>query len=399
MAGAFSGGRRGGPGGSQPSAACSALTAGGQSPLAGGSPSAAPGAPDLGRAQAAGRFATRASAGAIAEPQHFVAVLAGRGVDCAAAGPAARWPSFAAEGSTGGPAGQRGVDHGFQRSLPRGHGGVVPALYGARFVESLCPDGRTHVAAESDELVRPVLTRLFQRYGLPRAILVDNGGPFAGVGALGLSRLSVWWRRLGIAVHFTRPGKPQDNGAHEQMHRVLKAETLQPPARTLRGQQRRFERWRGDYNDERPHESLDGRVPTQFYHRSRRSWHVPAPLRYRRGWSCIRVGPDGRIGWQGRQVLIGRAFAGEWIGINRVRKRAVTRSRFTSRVTCLGSSIPSRPRRSGPPNTREEADAALAKFFRGRSEAETPAIFERLFRFAPKAFKNRPATLPPKPEV
>jgi len=172
-----------------------------------------------------------------------------------------------------------------------------------------------HVAALSDELTRTVLTRLFQRYGLPRAILVDNGVPFAGVGALGLTRLSVWWRRLGIAVHFTRRGKPQDNGAHEQMHRILKAETTKPPAPTLRGQQRRFERWREDYNDERPHENLGGRAPMQLYYRSRRAWHVPEPLRYRCGWSRVCVDKDGRIRWQGRKVRIGRAFVGEWIGL------------------------------------------------------------------------------------
>lgn len=176
-----------------------------------------------------------------------------------------------------------------------------------------------HVRVPNDEMVRAVLERIFRCHGLPKAILVDNGTPFAGVGALGLSRLSVWWERLGIAVHFTRRGKPQDNGAHEQMHRVLKAETARPPARTLRAQQQRLARWRHDYNSQRPHEALAGRVPAELYRPSPRRWHVPVELQYGRRWGRIRVQKNGYANWQGRVVLIGRAFAGEWIGLRPVR--------------------------------------------------------------------------------
>ena len=103
------------------------------------------------------------------------------------------------------------------------------------------------VPAQSDRAVRGLLTGLFRRRGLPRAIRVDNGVPFGGGGVLGLSTLSVWWLRLGIQVEFGRPAQPQDNGAHEQMHRILKAETAAPPSLNAGAQHRRFQRWRHAY--------------------------------------------------------------------------------------------------------------------------------------------------------
>ena len=83
------------------------------------------------------------------------------------------------------------------------------------------------------------MRQVFRRYGLPKVIRVDNGAPFGGKGALGLSRLSVWWLRLGITVEFVRPAHPQDNGAHEQMHRVLRADVATPPAPSVAAQKRR----------------------------------------------------------------------------------------------------------------------------------------------------------------
>ena len=126
------------------------------------------------------------------------------------------------------------------------------------------------VAEQSDACVRRVMTGLFKLRGLPRVIRVDNGVPFAGKGPLNLSTLSVWWLRLGIKVEFTRRAKPQDNGAHEQMHRVLKAETASPAAANPRAQQRRLDRWRKEYNTLRPHEALAGRVPADLYSSSPR---------------------------------------------------------------------------------------------------------------------------------
>ena len=172
------------------------------------------------------------------------------------------------------------------------------------------------VQEPSDRVVRRVLTRLFRRRGLPRAIRSDNGGPFGGDGALGLSRLSVWWLRLGIRVEFSRPASPQDNAAHEQMHRVLKAETARPPSVNGRAQQRRFDRWCLLYNHRRPHFALQHQTPAAHYHRSPRSWPVHLPAwHYPAAWLILRPGARGRAWWAGRQRVIGRAFAGERLGL------------------------------------------------------------------------------------
>jgi transposase InsO family protein len=169
---------------------------------------------------------------------------------------------------------------------------------------------------QSEVAVHQALLRVFRRYGLPKAMRVDNGAPFGGKGALGLSRLSVWWLRLGIAVEFIRRAHPQDNGAHEQMHRVLKADTAAPPAHTLRAQKRRIGAWIGCYNAERPHEALAQQVPAHFYRPSPR--RMPRRLKkakYPRSWKVRRVRNRGHIKWQGRQRFVGRAFVGELVGL------------------------------------------------------------------------------------
>jgi hypothetical protein len=168
----------------------------------------------------------------------------------------------------------------------------------------------------TDLQVRAALRPLFRRWGLPLIIRVDNGAPFGGVGSpLNLTSLSVWWRRLGILVEFIRPAKPQDNGAHEQMHRVLKTETLSPPARNLRAQLRRFRQWQNTYNEIRPHEALGGSCPARLYRSSPRPWRPPQPLRYPASWLTRRVFSQGAIRFLGRTRNIGRAFAGQTIGL------------------------------------------------------------------------------------
>jgi transposase InsO family protein len=182
---------------------------------------------------------------------------------------------------------------------------------GTRFVLAIVP-----VTTTSDRCVRAALRPVFARWGLPAVIRVDNGSPFGGLhGPLNLSCLSVWWQRLGIQVEFIRPAKPQDNGAHEQMHRILKAETLAPPAGNQRAQQRRFQRWQREYNYVRPHEALGGRCPAEFYRRSLRPWQTPLPLHYPAAWLTRRVLGKGAIRFLGRTRNIGRAFAGETIGL------------------------------------------------------------------------------------
>jgi putative transposase len=170
------------------------------------------------------------------------------------------------------------------------------------------------------EPVRQYFQRLFAAFGQPEIIRVDHGSPFAGDGALDLSRLSAWWLRLGIRVEFTGRARPQDNAAHEQMHGVYKAETASPPAATPRGQQQRTTRFVDYYNYQRPHEALEQRVPAALYRKSRRRYRGRLPeLRYRRSWRTRRVTDSGYVRWRGRLRAIGRAFGGERVGFKPVR--------------------------------------------------------------------------------
>jgi len=135
---------------------------------------------------------------------------------------------------------------------------------------------------------------------------------------LGLSRLSVWWLRLGIAVEFIRPAHPQDNGAHEQMHRILKAETATPPAGSFRAQKRRIGAWIGCYNQARPHEALGQQVPARFYRPSARGIaRRIKEVKYPKKWEVRRVRNRGQIKWHGRQRFVGRAFVGQLLGLKR----------------------------------------------------------------------------------
>src|SRR5882757_791217 len=176
-----------------------------------------------------------------------------------------------------------------------------------------------HLGASNEASVRQVLRRCFRRYGLPRVIRVDNGKPFGGEGAQGLTSLSVWWTRLGIRVEFIRPAKPQDNGAHEQMHGVLKQETAQPPAADLRAQQRRFGRFRREYNHQRPHEKLQMRWPAEVYRPRPGPIPKPVALSYPKGWQRKRVSKAGLIYWAGTMRWIGRPFKNQTVGLKPLR--------------------------------------------------------------------------------
>ena len=163
------------------------------------------------------------------------------------------------------------------------------------------------------------LERAFAQYGLPDCIRSDNGTPFGGPGLQGLSQLGVWWLRLGIRVEHTRPGRPDDNGAHEQFHRVLKRATARPPAATLRRQQHRFDAFCQEYNDERPHEALSDAVPADRYRPSRRTYpgRLP-PLEYPAHWETRRVQPNGRIPWHRGTIFLSRALAGQVVGLEEI---------------------------------------------------------------------------------
>jgi len=160
------------------------------------------------------------------------------------------------------------------------------------------------------------LLRVFRRYGLPRVIRVDNGPPFGGGGPRGLSRLAVWWRKLGIKVEFGRPAHPEDNAAHEQMHGVYQAEVASSPAVNRAAQQRRSDRWRARYNYLRPHEALKLRPPAREYHHSVRPLPQKLPgWTYPNSWIQRRINRYGRLYWHGRLRLIGEAFSGEIVGL------------------------------------------------------------------------------------
>lgn len=174
----------------------------------------------------------------------------------------------------------------------------------SRYILAAC-----HLSRVDERSVWRCLQQLFRRYGLPKAIRVDRGAPFCGDGPRRWSRLSVRWIRLGIAVQITRRARPDDNGAHEQMHRMLKDGTAAPPARTLRSQRHRTEQWRRWYNDVRPHQSLGDRRPAELYRSSPRTWPAPLrPLCYPSQWSVHRVDLRGYICWRGQRRQIGRAF-------------------------------------------------------------------------------------------
>jgi transposase InsO family protein len=166
------------------------------------------------------------------------------------------------------------------------------------------------------EHVRPVFEALFCKFGLPGAIRHDNGPPFATVGAGGLSRLSVWWLKLGIKPERIEPGQPQQNGRHERMHGTLKAATAAPPAATIAAQQRRFNRFRREFNTERPHEALDQKPPASLYRASTR--RHPCPLRepvYPADQAVRRVRSNGEIKWGGELIFISEALVGEPVGL------------------------------------------------------------------------------------
>jgi hypothetical protein len=167
---------------------------------------------------------------------------------------------------------------------------------------------------------RRAFEKIFRQYGLPLVIRVDNGSPFGAAGALGLTRLSAWWVKLGIRVEFIEPGCPEQNGAHEQLHRVYQEEVARPAARSFRGQRTRTLRWVKHYNCERPHEALRMRVPVEFYRKSpRKMLSRLGHWQYESGWETRLVKGKGMISLDGLHRFIGEAFERERVGLKRTR--------------------------------------------------------------------------------
>lgn len=166
---------------------------------------------------------------------------------------------------------------------------------------------------------KPVMERLFREIGLPSAIRTDNGVPFASTGIHGLCALNVWWIRLGIAHQRIQPSHPEQNGVHERMHRTLKAETTRPPAANRRAQQRAFDRFRVEFNEERPHDALGGRAPGTVWSPPSRAY--PSRLQgpeYPGHYQTRFVSNAGTFRFQCQQLFISNALQQDWIGLEEV---------------------------------------------------------------------------------
>lgn len=161
--------------------------------------------------------------------------------------------------------------------------------------------------------------RAFKDFGLPGAIRTDNGVPFASPNALfGLSKLSVWWLRLGITIERIKPGNPQQNGRHERMHLTLKKEATKPAAFNLLQQQERFDRFIQVYNNERPHQALGGAYPGDIYTPSAKAYRPPEDPEYSFHDRTVRVTRCGRICIGRRKINLSQAFAGQILGLREV---------------------------------------------------------------------------------
>lgn len=168
------------------------------------------------------------------------------------------------------------------------------------------------------EEARPVFERAFLEFGLPDRIGSDNGPPFGSQAILGLSRLSVWWLKLGIGIERIDPGHPEQNGRHERLHRTLKAEAVprRPPCPDGEAQQALFDRFRVQYNEERPHEALSDAYPADYYRPSWRPYRDETPgLDYPAHFERRQVRRDGCMKWQGRLVFVSEVLAHEPVGL------------------------------------------------------------------------------------
>jgi len=166
------------------------------------------------------------------------------------------------------------------------------------------------------ESVRPIFEAAFKECGLPWAIRTDNGPPFASRAIRGLSRLSLWWLRLGIIPERIEAGHPEQNGRHERMHLTLKQETASPPRRSHRAQQRRFNDFRREFNEQRPHEALEMQTPASRYVSSRRPYPRREPQwEYPLGMTTRQVSSDGEFRWRCGRIFVSHVLAGEQLGL------------------------------------------------------------------------------------
>jgi putative transposase len=166
---------------------------------------------------------------------------------------------------------------------------------------------------------KPVFEAAFREYGLPERVRTDNGAPFGSNGESGLTGLTVWWIKLGIQPERIQPGQPQQNGRHERMHRTLKQATASPPAANRRRQQERFDEFRREYNEQRPHEALGQVPPAQLYVCSSRPCPARVPeVGYPGSWQVRRVFDGGQIRWRHVKIFVAKALVGEPVGLEQI---------------------------------------------------------------------------------
>jgi putative transposase len=178
------------------------------------------------------------------------------------------------------------------------------------------------LATTQERFAFTVFEQTFKTFGLPMAIRTDNGVPFASAQALyGLSKLSVWWLRLGIRIERSKPGHPQDNGRHERMHLTLKKEATKPAAPNFLQQQARFDAFLEQFNDKRPHQALGMKVPADVYAHSARPYRGLSELTYPFHDHTIAVTQCGRICFKSQKVNVSHVFAGQNVGVTQVGER------------------------------------------------------------------------------
>ena len=174
------------------------------------------------------------------------------------------------------------------------------------------------LAHPTEAAVWPHFRRTFEEYGMPDALRSDNGAPFASTALGGLTRLGVWLLKLGIALERITPGRPDQNGRHERMHRTLK-DYLDPVRASLPAQQRALERFRTHYNQERPHEALAGVSPAMCHWVSKRRYPERVPVaEYDEGVEVRRVRSNGQIKWRGKLIFVSEALIGEPVGLQQI---------------------------------------------------------------------------------
>jgi putative transposase len=178
------------------------------------------------------------------------------------------------------------------------------------------------LSTTQEKLAFTVFEQTFKDFGLPRVIRTDNGVPFASAHAIyGLSKLAVWWLRLGIALERIQPGQPQQNGRHERMHLTLKTEATKPASANVLQQQARFDAFVTQYNEDRPHQALAMKVPADVYTRSPRVYRGLEDLTYPFHDQTLTVTHCGRICFKSQKVNLSQVFAGQNVGVTQVGER------------------------------------------------------------------------------